>query len=432
MRTPSREARRCPRFSLVPMKLRLRNRSGSVLTLVAVSLVAMVSVAALVSDLGMLYTAHSEAQRAADAAALAGASAFQEEDPAQHPVEASALATERARAWAQKNGIRNEQITDGVDAIDVSLDLANAAVTVTIRRPVISLLFARLLGFDQAPVSASATAVAQRAGSSTCLKPFAIPDMWAELSGDDKNGNKIWDFDQGFDCKGKGCVEPEDWSFDGAPDTYDHETTGYGSHARDGQFDSHNQRYNQDEFRRLPIKINSATLGTIPSWWFPWDITKGGGGAKEYKEAIKGCVTGDFQIGGTLDLDSAETKNGNMPKPTYDAIIDLIDNGDGVHAADPTAEWDSINNTVVKSTYGANWRSSPRVITVAVVNPVDIAHGLNNMQIVDFATLFLEDPRKTYPSLGFKAPITARLLKFAPGGTGPETGQLVRVLRLVK
>src|SRR5450631_3539565 len=49
---------------------------GQTLVLVAISLVVLVSMAALAIDLTTLYVARTEMQRAADAAALAGAEAF--------------------------------------------------------------------------------------------------------------------------------------------------------------------------------------------------------------------------------------------------------------------------------------------------------------------------------------------------------------------
>src|SRR5688500_4802580 len=53
-----------------------RSTRGGTLVIVAVSMVAMMSAMALAIDLGMLYKNRSDAQRTADAAALAGASAY--------------------------------------------------------------------------------------------------------------------------------------------------------------------------------------------------------------------------------------------------------------------------------------------------------------------------------------------------------------------
>ncbi|MGH2394838.1 MAG: pilus assembly protein TadG-related protein, partial [Candidatus Limnocylindria bacterium] len=46
---------------------------GSTIVFVSLAMAALLSIVALAVDVGMLYTARGEAQRAADAAALAGA-----------------------------------------------------------------------------------------------------------------------------------------------------------------------------------------------------------------------------------------------------------------------------------------------------------------------------------------------------------------------
>ena len=62
-----------------------RSRRGAVLALAAVTVAALAAMSALAIDVGMLINARSEAQRAADAAALAGASAFRDLSPALAP-----------------------------------------------------------------------------------------------------------------------------------------------------------------------------------------------------------------------------------------------------------------------------------------------------------------------------------------------------------
>jgi uncharacterized membrane protein len=50
---------------------RRKNERGVTIVLVAVSLLALLGMAAIAIDIATLYVAHGEAQRAADAAALA-------------------------------------------------------------------------------------------------------------------------------------------------------------------------------------------------------------------------------------------------------------------------------------------------------------------------------------------------------------------------
>lgn len=57
-------------------KARRKNERGITIVLVAFSLLTLLGMAALAIDVSTLYMAHGEAERAADAAALAGARAF--------------------------------------------------------------------------------------------------------------------------------------------------------------------------------------------------------------------------------------------------------------------------------------------------------------------------------------------------------------------
>ena len=66
-----------------PLKL-LRSERGVTLALMAVTVFLMLGMAAIAIDYGMIKSAKAEAQRAMDAAALAGASAFLINDPLQN------------------------------------------------------------------------------------------------------------------------------------------------------------------------------------------------------------------------------------------------------------------------------------------------------------------------------------------------------------
>src|SRR3989442_14432547 len=74
----------------------VESETGSVIVMVAVTLVVLLGFLALGIDLGMLFAARTEAQRAADSAALAGASAFVENPPGAAAAPARAPATAHA------------------------------------------------------------------------------------------------------------------------------------------------------------------------------------------------------------------------------------------------------------------------------------------------------------------------------------------------
>ena len=235
-----------------------RNEKGAATVLVAVSLAALVSMMALGIDIGMLFNAKSEAQRAADSAALAGASAFLD-FPAK---EAPKPARQRAVEYAIQNQIRNEVVEESEVAVQVNVD--SATVTVTVRRSGISTWFAKLLSVSEVAISATATAQASNAGTAQCLKPFAVPDAWEEVT-EDGNRNRIQD-------------PGEIWSFDPNRDRYlaytgpdgDPAETGYGGEWRNPFPDLEGNRYERDYGRQLTIKVTDPHSALVPSFFYPW------------------------------------------------------------------------------------------------------------------------------------------------------------------
>jgi hypothetical protein len=164
------------------------------LVLVALSLVAMLAAASLAIDLGLLYVARSEAQRAADAAALAGASAFVNSGCtsmnggciAGGPQET--LARQQAETVGAQDSVMGQaaNIEDG----DISFTYPTPMepqISVTVQRSAgrgnaIPMLFARLFGVTLGGVFATATAEAfDPSGSGVpvgfgCVAPFLVPN----------------------------------------------------------------------------------------------------------------------------------------------------------------------------------------------------------------------------------------------------------------
>jgi len=165
---------RQPRFSTA--------RSGAVTVMVAVLLVVLLGCAALAVDIGQLYVARTELQRAADSAALAGASALGRAlaSPFGEYLFANDIYS-RAEAYAQLNNCvlqgvalsRNTDITIGylADPHDLNgnlqilpLDQCNAVRVLAHRSASnaagkVPLFFAPIWGINSSEVSASAIAV---------------------------------------------------------------------------------------------------------------------------------------------------------------------------------------------------------------------------------------------------------------------------------
>ncbi len=157
--------------------------------LVALLLVALIAMAALAIDISVLYVAHSEAQRSADAAAIAGAKAFVASgvtsDSASGPLQtvAVSLAQQQINAAIQQNNIAG---SPGQLASTPSFTWTdgNPVVSVTVQQAGIPTFFARL--WSRAANSVSATAIAEAynpSGTSAsppttahCVKPFIVPN----------------------------------------------------------------------------------------------------------------------------------------------------------------------------------------------------------------------------------------------------------------
>src|SRR5215204_4251067 len=219
----------------------LSGERGVTLVMMALMLFLVLGMSALVVDYGMIKASKAEAQRAMDAAALAGASAFLIPDPATDYV---AVAEERAHEFAHKHAVRRVPITEGEDSVTV--DLAEKTVKVDWYRSDLPLWFANIFGSPTMGLRASATARASQSGTAKCLKPVALPDIWQNNNNtadpgkgakpkpvlEDQNANGLWDY---VDVNSNGILDPgemEPWTFNDG-DVYDPPTTGYGTTSRD-------------------------------------------------------------------------------------------------------------------------------------------------------------------------------------------------------
>jgi len=202
-------------------KTRQNLRRAGVAVQVAVFSGVMIAFGALALDLGRLYTARGELQRAADSAALAGASAiFTDAGLIRDDARVDHLAASRASETTLQNPtLGSGTILDSPDLLIGALDLndPNAvldtsgvnrfnAVQVLLRRAPdssngpVSYLFAHIFGQHQGSVAASATAVVddrfagyRTTESNRLLTPFTIHvERYAECLAD---GADDWSFD---------------------------------------------------------------------------------------------------------------------------------------------------------------------------------------------------------------------------------------------
>jgi len=174
-------------------------RRGATAVFVAVALAALLGMVALAVDVGMLMKVRSDAQRAADAAALAGAQDFLNGVPMdvknQAALDALEYASRNYVGWkyvdtsgAIFSDSGNNRIANSPEAyIQVIPD--SQKVRAFIRRATTATWFGHMLGIDFVPITVKAAAQAVNAGTGKCVKPFAIPDMWDDNNNDPNNND---------------------------------------------------------------------------------------------------------------------------------------------------------------------------------------------------------------------------------------------------
>ncbi len=389
---------------------KLKDERGATIALVAVSLAVILAMGAMTVDLGMLMKMRNDAQRVADAAALAGASAFLDYGPLFDPD----VARDRALQYVDANYVGGSKVDTAGGSLDttgawttnearVQVVADSQLVRVTVRRSAVGSFFARLFDTTTATISARAAAAAVDAASSGCVMPFAIPDMWNEQTpGEDLTPNRVQD-------------GAEEWTFDPTTDQYDSLATGYGSAFRNPPF---GQGFTDDYGSPLTLEPKSPGDPTGPENFELWDFEVDPGGIED---RILDCDPRDVALGS--DTNYVASGSGD----------DISNEVNELVQRDPGAYWDVSTNRIQGSAY-ADWRSSPRVVKIALYSPGQIATlGPNvNIKFNNIALVFLEDP-PTPPPGGNPAAAAGRFLYYASGGSGGgSTGFLVKTLKLVQ
>ena len=184
--------------------LRHKREQGVTMLLVAFTLIALIAMAALAIDVASLYVARDEAQRAANAAALAGAKMFVTSGfttvaaasstdimPSDVCVSSGpgspAAANRQAEAAAAQNLIAGQPAT--VQSINCDFTPNNPKITVTVQRTGLPTFFAKIWGRSANTVGASAIAEAYNpSGASvpitiTGVKPWLVPNCDPDTPG---------------------------------------------------------------------------------------------------------------------------------------------------------------------------------------------------------------------------------------------------------
>jgi Flp pilus assembly protein TadG len=387
------------------------------LPLVAVFIVVLFAFAALAIDLGILYTARTSAQHAADAGALAGAYVFTNSpNPAPTSVANAAVAT----------AIQNKILGQTLTAADfgspmtnspcpatnagtgVCVDSTNRRVTVYIARTGaagIGTFFARAIGWRSVAVTTRATAEASRqAGGTHCLKPFfiantalaTVPAISAACSG----------YQQAM--FNPNVTDPNT----GAPLLTNYAQTMRGT----------------DITLRPVGQSQTPNNSGVPSQYYSLDF---GNGANTYSCTISHCLNDPACNVDTSVLQNftgscgslLNTENGKMTQKTYVGVSDLIGNP-------PDTWWTSNPTPPVATDPSPDFAYCPQG---NCSQPRDISPSLITAPVWDNCNSTLDPGKQPVPFVGFaeffidstpdnQGNITAHFVNASSCGTAQGTG----------
>lgn len=320
------------------------NDKGVALLIVAASLVMMLGMCAISIDLVAGYLARVQCQRAADAAALAGAKAFRDDCTSTGCTAGSAaetLATQNAIAVAAQNYVMGlaPSSTTVETAFDYSHDVLPSGgsgepqITVTVYRDSVHndampTFFAKIFGIKTMNISASATAEAFNPGGTNtnvgvgCVKPFIVPncDPNFPVQAGTAGANSNCLCGAGSSTGSTGVLNGD--CPVGTPAGYDMSyyvdpNTGQALHPNDCVWDSSlNECTPTSGDIGAPWVLHNDLNNSVPSQWYTIAFSTQSGMA--YSQYIRECASKSVACQGTLN-----TLNGKKVGPT-DAGVDCL------------------------------------------------------------------------------------------------------------
>lgn len=379
---------------------------GTVLVMSVAALGVLIGSAALAIDLGMLITARTQSQRAADAGALAGAMMLAEPDGTADEARA------KAREYANKHRIM--RFGANVSDADVDVIMSERKVRVRVQHSVPT-MFARIFGVDVMDVSTVGAARAAPAGGAVCPLPIAVIDDW-----DDLDGDGVYDEGEPYSaCDGSGSCTGYQLSGHGELiEVKTQPSNGNGNgNGNDG-----------DEEDGGTPGVDQTCLAQGQPGWFCWIRPENApGSATVLRDIIDGCESWDLEVNVGHPVHAA---SGNTESVLSD-LADYIDNHDGDH------HWDSGQECVANGA-GDCVDNSLRIRGIPLVDPGSPSGGGNNVEAMttNMAAAFLEkvasapdEPHRGGPPGQWN--LYVRLLQDYAGATGIGTNEDALLRRIV-
>jgi hypothetical protein len=377
---------------------------GATLILVAVGLGVFLGISALAIDLAMLYVTRNEAQRAADAAALAGATVFATSGCTSAAGGCSSGGVQEApsKKQAETVGAQNQvggQAANIQDA-DVSFDYSapfNPRITVVVQRTkarsnAVPTFFVKIFGVTTADIAAKATAEAYNpSGSSTgpticasCLKPFILANCDSNHT-TPANPN----------CPGLGYfIDP---------------STGAIEHPGKSPAGVVGQEWT--------IHVGGGPIS--PS---QYQVVNVGCGQGNQTPCIAGCTTAVWACGSILNTVQG-AKVGQI-RPAVNALIHATGSGPGngqdTIAMNPDGSWTITGgtNNPNPALVGKTVRNSDSLVTLPIYDGHFVNPGIQQITIIGYMQMFIE--WEDQQAQAGDIPITVRILNVT--GCGNRTG----------
>jgi len=359
-----------------------RGERGVTLPLVAVFIVVLFAFAALAIDLGILYTARTSEQHAADAGALAGAFTFLQ-TPNESPQQKTIDAQNAAIAVTNRNRILGQ--SPNIAAANVVVDPDNQRVTVRVQGVGgngIATFFARAIGWNTVAVGAKATAQAgPSASASSCLKPLFIMNT----------------------AFGNGC--------------------GQVLFNQDGTLSAWAIQQLQQLAGLPPAQIAEATDQNKPGT-DTYDTTDFGLGGNGYECSLEHCLNA---CGLTNPIRCQGTQITPFGAP-YTATNQGVDNLIG--GPPPTFQWIGPRN-YFNNNDGQHYDMAPNVIAAPVLDNCHLPLAGPPFNIVGFVQLFIDsvDPKDGTLNVHLLNVTTCNPPPSATGGTSGPLGVPVRLVQ---
>jgi Flp pilus assembly protein TadG len=367
-----------------------RSERGAILINVGIGLMVFIGVTAFVVDYGVMWVGRNQAQNSADAGALAGAVAMAfdtngwTDRTATGPARAAALQIAQTNViWGQSPNVNVETdvVFTGNPAAMCPADVNGLFPCLRVdvyrnqtRGNPLPAIFGLAVGLTNQGVRATATARVAVANASDCLKPWAIPDKWADNH--DTPQDNMWTLDDTFET---GNQQGQTFTPYADADVYtppSASSPGTGFTVKD------------HVGLQVTLKAGGPQTSISPGTYFPVRLPTYTGtstGGSDYRANIAQCNGIPIGIGTTV-----ESENGNMIGPTAQGVADLI-------AQDPNADWDPVTKSVINSCAQASpsCGTSPRVVAIPIFNTAlyesTKRQGLPVFTIVNILGFFLDE-----------------------------------------